>query len=114
MPGGRCAHSRRPRRPRPIATTCPTGGPTRPAAATLAVEAAVHFLDLTVGLPSAPPPDPASAGLVRRVLDGLLGQPLPTGWDDVEYALKGTGRVPLTAGDRSLLGPLAARFPLFG
>ena len=44
---------------------------------TLAVEAAVHYLDLTVALPSAPPPDADSLALVRRVLNGLLGRPCP-------------------------------------
>ncbi len=82
--------------------------------ATLAVEAAVHYLDLTVDLPSAPEPDPASLALVRRVLTGLLGAPLPDSWDDATAALKGTGRDPLTGADRQTLGPLAARFPLFG
>jgi uncharacterized protein (TIGR03083 family) len=82
-------------------------------AATLAVEAAVHFLDLTDRLP-APPPDPASLALVRRVLDGLLGRPEPAGWDDRTYALKGTGRLPLTEQERVLFGPLADRLPLFG
>jgi uncharacterized protein (TIGR03083 family) len=81
--------------------------------ATLAVEAAVHHLDLTVELRSAPGPDPASLALVRRVLAGLLGVPLPAFWDDVSAALKGTGREPLTEQDRQVLGPLAARFPLF-
>ena len=81
--------------------------------ATLAVETAVHYLDLTVSLPSAPPPDPASLALVRRVLDGLLGTPLPASWDDVSAAVKGTGRAPLTDEDRALLGPLAERVPLF-
>ncbi|HEX3389800.1 MAG TPA: maleylpyruvate isomerase N-terminal domain-containing protein [Streptosporangiaceae bacterium] len=81
--------------------------------ATLAVETAVHYLDLTVGLPSAPPPDPASLVLVRRVLEGLLGSPLPASWDDVRAAVKGTGRAPLTDEDRALLGPLAERVPLF-
>src|SRR5690348_13154263 len=33
-------------------------------AATLAVEAAVHYLDLTVALPGSPAPDPASLALV--------------------------------------------------
>jgi uncharacterized protein (TIGR03083 family) len=80
---------------------------------TLAVEAAVHYLDLTVALPTAPGPDPASLALVRRVLAGLLGAPIPTAWDDVTAALKGTGREPLTEQDRQVLGPLAARFPLF-
>jgi hypothetical protein len=73
--------------------------------ATLAVETAVHYLDLTVSLPSAPPVAPASLVLVRRVLDGLLGSPLPASWDDASAAVKGTGRAPLTDEDRALLGP---------
>ena len=81
--------------------------------ATLAVEAAVHYLDLTVDLPSAPEPDPASLALVRRVLVGLLGAPLPDFWDDTAAALKGTGREPLTEKDRQALGSLASAFPLF-
>ena len=82
-------------------------------AATLAVEDAVHYLDLTVALPSAPEPDPASLALVRRVLTGLLGTPLPAFWDDITAALKGTGREPLTAEDRQALGQLTSAFPLF-
>jgi hypothetical protein len=82
--------------------------------ATLVVEAAVHYLDITAGLPSAPPPDPASLALVRRVLDGLLGTPMPGDWDDATYALKGTGRLPVAAQERSVIGPLADRLPLFG
>ena len=82
--------------------------------ATLAVEAAVHYLDLTAGLPAAPPPDAASLALVRRVLDGLLGTPLPGDWDDRTCALKGTGREALTAAERSALGARADRLPLFG
>jgi uncharacterized protein (TIGR03083 family) len=82
-------------------------------AATLAVEAAVHHLDLTVDLPVAPVPDPGSLALVRRVLAGLLGAPLPDSWDDVTAALKGTGREPLTEEDRRALGSSAGMFPLF-
>jgi uncharacterized protein (TIGR03083 family) len=81
--------------------------------ATLVVEAAVHYLDLTVHLPAAPPPAPAALALVRRVLDGLAGQPLPASWDDVSCALKGTGRVPLDSADRAELGALAGRLPAF-
>ena len=81
--------------------------------ATLAVETAVHYLDLTVDLPSVPPPDPVSLTLVRRVLEGLLGGPLPASWGDASAAVKGTGRVPLTDEDRTVLGPLADRVPLF-
>jgi Mycothiol maleylpyruvate isomerase N-terminal domain len=82
--------------------------------ATLAVEAAVHYLDLTVFLAAAPAPDPVSLGLVRRVLNGLAGAALPGGWDDVTCALKGTGRLPLTDADRADLGAIAGRLPLFG
>jgi hypothetical protein len=79
--------------------------------ATLVVEAAVHHLDMTVELAAGPPPASALR-LVRQTLDGLLGTPLD--WDDRAYALKGTGRMALTDSDRGTLGPLAARFPLFG
>ncbi len=82
--------------------------------ATLAVEAAIHHLDLAAGDESlAGPPGPGLA-VVRDTLDGVLGQPVPAGWDDVDYALKAAGRVGLTAGDRAGLGVLAARFPLLG
>jgi hypothetical protein len=47
-------------------------------------------------------------------LDGALGEPVPVGWDDVDYVLKATGRAELTDGDRAGLGVLAARFPLLG
>lgn len=82
--------------------------------ATLAVESAVHYLDLAYGITDPPPPDPIPLRLVRRVLDGLLGEPLPLDWDDETYALKGTGRIALTEPDRSDLGQAAERFPLFG
>jgi len=81
---------------------------------TLVVEAAVHYLDLTVDLPGAPPPDPLPLRLVRRVLDGLLGGLPPDGWDEQAYVLKGTGRLPLSDADRTELGPAAELFPLFG
>ena len=80
---------------------------------TLTVEAAVHHLDLVVRLDR---PGPAAGALaeVRRVLEGLLGRPLPTRWDDATAARRGTGRDPLTAEDRAELGASAAAFPLFG
>ena len=80
---------------------------------TLIVEATIHYLDLTLNLLA--PPAPASALLrVRHVLDGLLGTELRLDWDDVEYALKGTGRVALTAADRDHLGDRAQKIPLLG
>jgi hypothetical protein len=41
--------------------------------ATLVVEAAIHYLDMTVDLASAPKPDAASLALVREVLGALAG-----------------------------------------
>jgi hypothetical protein len=80
---------------------------------TLTVEAAVHHLDLVAHLDH---PGPAEEPLaeVRRVLTGLLGRPLPEGWDDVTAARRGTGREPLTAADRAELGDAGDGFPLFG
>lgn len=83
-------------------------------AGTLVTEAAIHHLDMIAELPAAPGPAASCLALVRRVLDGLLGIPVPTEWDDTVYALKGTGRRPLTVADRGRLGELAGRFPLFG
>lgn len=80
---------------------------------TLTVEAAVHHLDLVLHL-EWPGPTGAPLAEVRRVLEGLSGEPLPASWDDVTAARRGTGREPLSAEDRSSLGPLADRFPLFG
>jgi hypothetical protein len=82
--------------------------------ATWVVEAAVHHLDLTLELPDAPPPVPASLRVTRETLDALLGEPVAGDWDDTTYALKGTGRLPPTAEEARALGPLAQRFPLFG
>lgn len=75
---------------------------------TLAVEATVHQLDMRVG-------DPSRLGLAetRATLDGLLGRAAPIP-DAVRYALIGTGREPLNADERALLGDDAGRFPLFG
>lgn len=81
---------------------------------TLATEATVHHLDMIAGLPDAPGPAASGLALVRRTLDGLLGEPARLGWDDETYALKGTGRQQLTEAERATLGPLATRFPLFG
>lgn len=79
-----------------------------------AVEAAVHHLDLVVDLPDAPRPAPVSLQVTRDTLDLLLGQRVPVPLDDEAYALKGTGRLPLTDEEAWALGPLSARFPLFG
>jgi hypothetical protein len=79
-----------------------------------AVEAALHHLDVTVGLPEAPLPPPGALAVAGDTLDALLGQPVPMAWDDVTYALKGAGRVALTDTEAAALGDLAGRFPLLG
>ncbi|MEV6837775.1 maleylpyruvate isomerase N-terminal domain-containing protein [Streptomyces sp. NPDC051133] len=81
---------------------------------TLAVEATVHHLDLTVRLPDAPGPAPEGLAAVRATLDGLLGRPGLPEWSDAHYARVGTGRAALSDAERTALGAAADRFPLFG
>jgi len=85
--------------------------------ATLATEAVVHHLDMTVNLDAPPRPDVHAVALAARTLGLLdLDEPdrrdHPAGWTAEEYLLKGTGRLPLTPADRLALGFLANRFPL--
>ena len=84
--------------------------------ATLVLEATVHHLDLTVGLPGAPEPDPEGLQVTARTLDGLFGPEAwdVIGWDTTTYVLKATGRLPLDEDDLELLGPYADRLPLLG
>ncbi|MFF0344148.1 maleylpyruvate isomerase N-terminal domain-containing protein [Kribbella sp. NPDC004875] len=84
--------------------------------ATLVLEATVHHLDLTVGLPDAPEPDPEGLQVTARTLDGLFGPDAwdVIGWDTTTYVLKATGRVPLDEDDLDMLGPHANRLPLLG
>ncbi|MEU8225148.1 maleylpyruvate isomerase N-terminal domain-containing protein [Kribbella sp. NPDC048915] len=84
--------------------------------ATLVLEATVHHLDLIVGLPGAPEPDPEGLQVTARTLDGLFG---PEAWDVIDwdtttYILKATGRLPLDEDDQDMLGPYAKRLPLLG
>jgi hypothetical protein len=78
---------------------------------TLCVEATVHQLDLR---PVLADPAPELLDEVRRVLDGLLGRPLPPEWDAVRAVEVGTGRAVLTPEERAAVGADADRFPLFG
>lgn len=78
---------------------------------TLVTETAVHHLDLVVEL-DRPGPAAATLAAVRDVLTGLLGRPLPDGWDDVTAVLRSTGRGSLSDEDRRQLGSEVRRFPL--
>lgn len=78
--------------------------------ATLAVEAAIHHLDLDLPHDE---PDPDALDLTRRTLDGLLGAgAVRPDWPAAGYALKATGRQPLEPAERAVLGNSAERFPL--
>lgn len=80
------------------------------------VELVIHQLDLTAYLPGERQgPVPAALALTASTLDGLAGAgSRPPSWDGVAYALKGTGRVPLSDADREFLGERATRYPAFG
>ncbi len=80
---------------------------------TLCVEATIHHLDLVLNLPGSEGPSPSGLHEVRRVLDGLVGHEIATGWADERYARVATGRGTLTADEASELGQLSRRFPLF-
>lgn len=83
--------------------------------ATLAVEAAIHHLDLVLELPGKPLPRPAAIEFTSTVLDALLGPGVERPeWNDHTWILKATGREPLTSQERLLLGETADRFPLIG
>ena len=79
---------------------------------TLVVEAGVHHLDLEPVLPQRPAP--CVLVEVRRVLDTLLGIPVPADWDAARWARVATGRSAPTAAELEVLGPSAVRIPLFG
>jgi uncharacterized protein (TIGR03083 family) len=83
---------------------------------TRVLELAVHRLDLLEALARERDVDPQAGPVVIGVLDGLLGEARPAalGWTDVEYIEAGTGRRPVSAGERATLGKLADRFPLLG
>ncbi len=80
---------------------------------TLVVEATIHHLDLVTDLPGRPGPTDAGLAEVRRVLDGLLGQPAPPDWSTERYLRVATGRASATPDELSVLGGAADRLPVF-
>ncbi len=78
------------------------------------LEFGVHTLDIADAIGAPEHADPAAAAIITGILDGLLGEPLPTGlgWNETTFILTGTGRRELTDEDRQTLGPIAQRFPL--
>lgn len=82
--------------------------------ATRVLECGVHTMDISHATLRGERIHPDAAAIVIEILDGLLGSRLPVslGWDQRTYILTGTGRRPLEANERYVLGPLAERFPL--
>jgi hypothetical protein len=80
---------------------------------TLAVEAAVHHLDLVADL-GRPGPRPEPLALVRRTVDRLRGVPAPAEWPDERWTLLATGRVAPGGAERRTLGMDVQRLPLLG
>jgi hypothetical protein len=80
---------------------------------TLAVEAAVHHLDL-VADPHRPGPRSEPLMLVRRALDSPPGVPAPADWPDDRWALVATGRVAPGGGKRRVPASDVTRIPLLG
>jgi hypothetical protein len=74
---------------------------------TLATEAAIHHLDMTVHVPAMPGPAQDALAAAIDTLDGLARTAdadisrtaRPPHWSSEEYVLKATGRVPLTANE---------------
>lgn len=79
--------------------------------ATLVTEATVHGLDLADALGVPPWPSPEALTVATTTLAGLLDR-APPPWDALTFVRKGTGRSPLGAAERALLGPAAEAFPL--
>jgi uncharacterized protein (TIGR03083 family) len=81
---------------------------------TRCVEVVIHHMDLDDALGKKLHPDAGALEVVGDVLRALLGTDLrPVGDDDVRFALIGSGRAQLNESERQMLGPLAAKFPLF-
>jgi hypothetical protein len=69
---------------------------------TLATEAVIHHLDMTVDIPDAPAPHVDALALAATTLNRLAGaMTRPTEWQLEEYVLKATGRVSLTAEEQA-------------
>jgi uncharacterized protein (TIGR03083 family) len=83
---------------------------------TRALEVTVHGMDMAAALEADFWTTQEAADLTTDILAGLLGEePTPDlGWGDLTFIDKGTGREPLTEGERHVLGKLADRFPLLG
>ena len=84
---------------------------------TRVLELTVHRMDLEDAIGRRGWGTDSAVSIVDDILVGLLGTEPPRrlDWDAVDFIEAGTGRRPLTEGERKKLGPrLARRFPLLG
>lgn len=81
---------------------------------TRVLELVVHGIDLARALDRPPWATRGGMLITLAILTALLGIGPPSAlrWNDVAFVEKGTGRIPLTRGEREILGGLADRFPL--
>jgi len=81
---------------------------------TRVLEVTVHRMDLEHALGRKGWGTDEAISIVDDILVGLLGEQPPSNldWDAIEFIDTGTGRRPLSDGERRMLGPLASRFPL--
>jgi uncharacterized protein (TIGR03083 family) len=82
--------------------------------ATRVLEMLVHGIDLTAALGRSAVATDAGTKVVVGILRDLLGGDPPIEWSDLDFVDKACGRVPLTAPEKSALGPAARKFPLLG
>ncbi len=83
---------------------------------TRVLEVTVHRMDLEDALGRKGWGTDRAISIVDDILAGLLGEdpPRELDWDVIEFIETGCGRRPLTDRERTVLGPLAKRFPLLG
>jgi uncharacterized protein (TIGR03083 family) len=81
---------------------------------TRVVEITVHGMDMADALERDAWATQEAVDLTTEVLGEILGEePTPDlGWGDLTFIEKGTGRQPLTRGEREILGRLSEKFPL--
>jgi uncharacterized protein (TIGR03083 family) len=78
------------------------------------LEFGVHTMDIAHATGRSEWVAPKAAAIIIGILDGLLGQSIPTSlqWDATTFILTATGRRHLDASEQATLGSLAEKFPL--
>ncbi|MEU6486987.1 maleylpyruvate isomerase N-terminal domain-containing protein [Streptomyces sp. NPDC046887] len=77
------------------------------------LEWTLHHLDLAAHLPAVPPPPAEGLARARALLEEIAGAPFPAALTDTDALLLGTGRRPPTEAQRTELGSLTDRLPLY-